>query len=156
MNLPLFENDNFVVVAPDRPFIDRHEGGHLVIKSKIHVRDRTKLTKEQALEYTLLSMLIGEALVEGMKKQGVDIGLVNYQDMGNWSVFKPEGPILHMHIFGRATSATIQKYGDAVQLPHRETGFYDTFNPLNTDDISSITAEISRLVSTEKYSMFAA
>lgn len=154
MKPPLFEIDNFVVIAPDRPFIDRLEGGHLVIKSKILVRDRTKLTKEQALEYTLLSMLIGEALVEGMKKQGVDIGLVNYQDMGNWSVFKPEGPILHMHIFGRATTATIQKYGDAVQLPHRESGFYEDFKSLSEDDLTAIYNAMQNLINDDKYSSF--
>jgi diadenosine tetraphosphate (Ap4A) HIT family hydrolase len=151
---PIYENSNFAVVVPEKPFIDRLEGGHVVIKSKIPVRDRTKLTKEQALEYTLLSMFVGEALTMGMQKQGVDIGLVNYQDMGNWSVFKPEGPILHMHIFGRATTATVQKYGDAVKLPHRETGFYDTFKPLSSNDIEAISGAMLALTKTQKYDIF--
>lgn len=86
-----------------------------------------------------------------MRRRGIDIGIVNYQDMGNWGGFKPEGPRLHLQIYGRATTATMQKYGDAVQLPHRETGFYDTFKPLNDDDVKEIRKDIEALLKTEKY-----
>jgi hypothetical protein len=72
--------------------------------------------------------------------------------MGNWSVFKPEGPTLHMQIYGRAKTATIQKYGDAVSLPHRETGFYDNFQPLDEEDIAEIKTDIESLLLTAKYS----
>ena len=119
--------------------------------SKLKVRDRTKLTTQQALEYTLLSMLVGEALEQGMLKRGIEIGIVNYQEMGNWSVFKPEGVTMHMHIFGRAKTATTQKYGEAVKLPFRDTGFYEGFKPLDTEDIDSIKDEISKLSESEKY-----
>lgn len=71
--------------------------------------------------------------------------------MGNWSVFKPEGPSVHMQIYGRATTARIQKYGDAVQLPHRETGFYDSFKPLDEEDIKEIKADIEKLLQSDKY-----
>jgi hypothetical protein len=97
-------------------------------------------------------MVVGEALVSGMARRGIDIGVVNYQDMGNWSVFKPEGPTLHMQIYGRAKTATVQKYGDAVLLPHRETGFYDNFQPLDEEDVAEIKADIEALLSTGKYS----
>lgn len=149
-----FETDNFIVKSADRPFISREEGGHLYIFPKVPVRDRTKLTPVLAIEYMKLSMIVGEALVSAMKRRGVDIGIVNYQDMGNWGVFKPEGPTLHMQIYGRATTATIQKYGDAVQLPHRETGFYDNFKPLDEEDIAEIKKDIETLLQTEKYKNF--
>jgi hypothetical protein len=86
-----------------------------------------------------------------MARRGVDIVIVNYQYMGNWGVFKPEGPTLHMQIYARATTATIQKYGDAVQLPHRETGFYDNFKPLNEEDIYEIKTDIKKLMISDKY-----
>ncbi|MGB3072808.1 MAG: hypothetical protein WBB68_00940 [Candidatus Moraniibacteriota bacterium] len=98
-----------------------------------------------------LSMVVGEALVSAMSRRGVDIGIVNYQDMGNWGVFKPEGPTLHMQIYGRAKTAVHQKYGDAVQLPHRETGFYDDFNPLDSEDMKEIAADIEKLLRSDKY-----
>ena len=97
-------------------------------------------------------MVVGEALKSAMTRRGVDIGIINYLDMGNWGVYKPEGPTLHMQVYGRATTATIQKYGDAVQLPHRDTGFYDNFKPLNPDDIIEIKADILKLLDSPKYS----
>jgi diadenosine tetraphosphate (Ap4A) HIT family hydrolase len=149
--LPIYETQNFYIQAAKRPFIDRTEGGHLYLFPKVSVRDRTQLSPQLAIEYTKLSMVIGEALVSAMARRGVNIGIVNYQDMGNWSVFKPEGPTLHLQIYGRATTATIQKYGDAVQLPHRETGFYDSFKPLDNDDIEQIKIDIEKLLRSDKY-----
>lgn len=152
MQIPVYETQHFFIQAARRPFIDRTEGGHMYIFPKVPVRDRTQLSPKLAIEYMKLSMVVGEALKSAMARRGVDVGLVNYQDMGNWGVFKPEGPTLHMQIYGRATTATIQKYGNAVQLPHRETGFYDTFEPLNDEDIREIKADIEKLLHSEKYS----
>lgn len=150
--IPIYETRNFYIQAAKRPFIDRTEGGHLYIFPKVEIRDRTKLSAPLAIEYMKLSMVVGEALVSAMTRRGITIGIVNYQDMGNWGVFKPEGPTLHMQIYGRAKTATIQKYGDAVSLPHRETGFYDNFKPLNEEDIAEIKVDIETLLLTEKYS----
>ena len=150
--IPIYETPNFHIQAAERPFIDRSEGGHLYLFPKIDVRDRTKLSPQLAVEYMKLSMVVGEALQSAMARRGVDIGIVNYQDMGNWGVFRPEGPTLHMQIYGRAKTATIQKYGDAVQLPHRETGFYDNFTPLDSDDITEIRNDIEKLLESPKYS----
>ena len=150
-NTLIYESANFKILAAKRPFVDREEGGHILIFPKIPVRDRTKLTPALAIEYTKLTMIVGEALVSAMARRGIDIGIVNYQDMGNWSVFKPEGPTLHMQIFGRAKSATVQKYGDAVNLPHRESGFYDSFKPLDDQDILGIKNDIEALMKTQKY-----
>lgn len=150
----IFETDNFIIDTQDWPFVDREEGRHIRIMSKIKVSDRTKLTSEQAIEYMKLSMVAGEALTTVLKKQGIDIGIINYQEMGNWSVFKPEGPTMHMHIFGRAKTATKQKYGEAVQLPRRDTGFYDGYEALNEEDREEIKKEIERLLATDKYKNF--
>jgi len=152
MQIPIHETENFYIQAANRPFIDRAEGGHLYVFPKVSVRDRTQLSPKLAIEYMKLTMVAGEALVSGMARRGVDIGIVNYQDMGNWSVFKPEGPSLHMHIYGRAKTATIQKYGDAVQLPHKDTGFYNDFQPFDADDIREIKNDIEELFKSDKYS----
>lgn len=151
MQIPIYETENFYIQAAQRPLVDRDEGGHIYIIPKQSFRDRTQLSPKLAIEYTKLSMVVGEALKSAMARRGVDIGLVNYHDMGNWGVFKPDGPELHMQIYGRATTATIQKYGDAVQLPQRETGFYDNFKPLTTDDIKEIKLDIEKLLRSEKY-----
>ena len=109
MNIPIYETENFEIQAASRPFIDRTEGGHIYIYPKVPVRDRTRLTPALAIEYTKLTMIVGEALIPAMARRGITVGIVNYQDMGNWGVFKPEGPTLHMQIYGRATTATTQK-----------------------------------------------
>jgi diadenosine tetraphosphate (Ap4A) HIT family hydrolase len=150
----IYETDNFILETCERPFVDRSEGGHIRIWSKIKVRDRTQLSPQQAIEYMKLSMLAGEAMTTILTKQGIDIGIINYQEMGNWSVFKPEGVTMHLHIFGRAKNATKQKYGEAVLLPKRETEFYDGFEPLNDNDIAEIRKEIERLLTTDKYKNF--
>jgi diadenosine tetraphosphate (Ap4A) HIT family hydrolase len=108
MQIPIFETENFYIQAAERPFVDRFEGGHIYVFPKIPVRDRAQLSPKLAIEYTKLTMIVGEALKSAMGRRGVDIGIINYQDMGNWGVFKPEGPTLHMQI-----------YGDAVQPPPR-------------------------------------
>lgn len=150
----IYASANFVLDTQDRPFVDRGEGGHIRLWSKIKVSDRTKLTPEQAIEYMKLSMVAGEALTTVLGRQGIEIGIINYQEMGNWSVFKPEGVTMHTHIFGRAKTATKQKYGEAVLLPRRETGFYEGFLPLSESDIKEMRIEIDRLLATDKYKSF--
>jgi diadenosine tetraphosphate (Ap4A) HIT family hydrolase len=152
----ILETDNFIVKSAEKPhvYVSREEGGHIQVKSKVLLRDRTKLTAAQAIEYMKLTMITGEAMVSAMARRGIDIGIINYQEMGNWSVFKPEGPTVHTHLFGRATTATIQKYGEAVQLPNLDSGFYENFKPLDEEDLAEIKKDIELLLQTEKYKSF--
>lgn len=151
MNEIIFETENFRVEVPERPFVDREDGGHLRIMSKFNVKDRTELNYAQTVEYALLSEVVGKALELAMTANGIEIGNINWQEMGNWSVFKPEGITLHMHVFGRAKGAKVQKYGEAVQLPFRDTGFYDNFKKLDQNEVNSVKQRITELVKTEKY-----
>ncbi|HVQ43545.1 MAG TPA: hypothetical protein VMT30_01090 [Candidatus Saccharimonadia bacterium] len=149
----IYETPNFIIKSAEfsHVYVDRREGGHIQIRPKVPVSDRTKLSPELAVEYVKLSMVAGEAMKLALGRRGIDVGLINYQDMGNWMVFKPEGPTLHMQLFGRARDAVKQKYGDAVSLPHLETGFYDGFEPLDEGDVRELRAEIERLMQTDKY-----
>jgi len=149
-----YETANFIIRSVDHPLVDRREGGHIKILPKVWVSDRTRLSPKLAIEYMKLSMVAGEALKTVLTKRGVEIGIINYQDMGNWSVLAPEGPHLEMHIFGRAKTATKQKYGDAVFLPHKESGFYDGFQSVDEEDMRQLKGEIERLLKTPKYSSF--
>jgi diadenosine tetraphosphate (Ap4A) HIT family hydrolase len=151
MNEVMFSTTTFDVEVPEKPFIDREDGGHLRLMCKIKVKDRTELDMNQTIEYALLSEVAGKALELAMTERGIEIGNVNWQEMGNWSVFKPEGIRLHMHIFGRAKNAKVQKYGEAVKLPFRETGFYDDFNKLNEGDVTAIKKKIAEILKKEKY-----
>jgi len=147
----IYQTENFIVEAAEKPHITRTDGGHIRIFPKEKLVDRTQLTPQKAIELMRLTMVVGEAMSTALNRGGVDIGRINYQDNGNWTVFSPEGPYLHIHLYGRAKSAKIQKYGDACYFPQRSTGFYDTFEPLNEEDILEIRKEIEKIFKEEKY-----
>ncbi len=149
----IYESENFFVEAVERPHVDRDEGGHIKIHPKVRVADRQQLTSKQAIELMRLTIVVGEAMTKIMNEHGVDIGRINYQDMGNWTVFRPEGPYLHVHLYGRAKSAKIQKYGQICYLPHRDEKpeFYENFKPLTEEDVTGIRKEIERLLKEDKF-----
>ena len=147
----IYETENFIVEAVDQPHVTREDGGHIKIYPKVRKVDRTELSPREAIEVMRLTMVVGEAMTEVMNNRGVDIGRINYQDNGNWSVFKPEGPYFHIHLYGRAKSAKIQIYGDATHFPQRETGFYEGNEPFNDGDITEMKNKIEELFKQEKY-----
>ena len=149
----IFETGNFTVEAVEEPHVDRDDGGHIKITPKVHVIDRQHLSPPLAIELMKLTTVVGEAMTNALKRTGVDIGRINYQDNGNWSVFKPEGPYLHYHLYGRAKNAKYQTYGEACFFPLRTTNpeYYERFKPLNDEDINEIRKEIESLLLTDKY-----
>ena len=149
----IYETENFTVESVDKPHITRTDGGHIRIVPKVRVLDRTKLSPEKAKEMMRLTMIAGEAMAKEMNNRGVDVGRINYQDNGNWSVFTPEGPYLHIHLYGRAKSAKFQKWGNACYFPHRNTGFYANFEPLNEGDIAEIRKQIEEISKRDKYNL---
>lgn len=130
----IYETSHFILESHDQPEVDRLDGGHIKISPKVPVVDRTQLTPQQAIELMRLTIIAGRALVAGMKRQGVDIGRINYQDNGNWK------PQLHIHLYGRARAATQQPFGDPIVPGHKES-----YSALNQQDIDAIRAEIEQL-----------
>ena len=120
----IYETKNFIVESHEQPEVDRLEGGHIKISPKVEVEDRTKLTAKQAIELMRLTTVTGEALVKMMSSIGVEIGRINYQDNGNWK------PSLHVHLYGRARTAIMQKFGDPIKPGHKEE-----YKPLNNSDV---------------------
>lgn len=151
--MKVYEKDGFIVEAVEKPHVPREDGGHIKISPKERLIDRIDMTPEQAKNLMRLTMVVGEAMKIGMNNRGVDIGRINYQDNGNWSVFKPEGPYLHIHLYGRAKSAKVHKYGDACFFPHREEQpeYYERFEPLNEGDILEIKKQIEKIFKEDKY-----
>lgn len=150
----IYESENFFVEAVEKPHVDRDDGGHIKIYPKTRLLDRQQLSPKQAIESMRLTIVVGQAMTKIMNEHGVDIGRINYQDNGNWTVFKPEGSYLHIHLYGRAKSAKTHKYGQACFFPHKDEQpeFYENFKPLNEEDIQDIKTEIKRLLKEEKFS----
>lgn len=83
MRTILYESQYYSVIVPNKPLIDRLDGGHVMIYPKTPVKDRTLLSPAQAIELMKLSMIVGEAMETGLNKRGIDVVRINYQDMGN-------------------------------------------------------------------------
>lgn len=149
----IYESKNFVVEAVDKPHIDRADGGHITITPKKRVVNRQQLTAKLAIELMRLTMVVGAAITAVLNNRGVDIGLINYQDNGNWGVLKHGGSHLHIHLYGRAKSAKIQKYGEALYFPNQEKHpeYYTNLKPLKGGDVRQIRIEIERSLKTPEY-----
>ena len=138
-------------MTPERPHVARGDGGHLIINPKLPVEDRTRLSREQAIELVKLTMVAGEAMKTVLTRRGVEIGRINYQDNGNW---RHE---LHVHLYGRARDAKLQPYGHFLQLPPTREAFTKAMGdlePLSAEDCSALRVDIERLLATEKYRDF--
>ncbi len=149
----IYESNNFLVQSAEQPLVDRADGGHITIDPTFTISVRQQLSPAQAVELMRLTMVVGEAMTNVMNRHGIDIGRINYQDNGNWSVFKPGGPQLHYHLYGRAKSAVQQKYGQTLFMPHKDEdpAFYDNLMPLTIEDVEAIREEIMKLLQEERY-----
>jgi diadenosine tetraphosphate (Ap4A) HIT family hydrolase len=149
----IYESKSFIVLSAETPLVDRNDGGHIIIEPKEKVSKRQDLSASQAIELMRLTIIAGAAMEKVMNQNGVDIGRINYQDNGNWSVFKSQGPHLHYHLYGRAKSAKIQKYGQTLSMPHIEDhpGYYKDLKPLFKEDVYGIRNEIEQQLKEEKY-----
>ncbi len=149
----IYASTHFNVVSAEPPHVDRNDGGHIVISPKVRVSSKAHLAPHQLIELIRLDTLVGQAMITVMNRHGVDVGRINSQDNGNWGVDIPEGPSLHIHIYGRAKSAKIQQWGHALYLPHKRDhpAFYHQLKPLSSEDVADIQQEIQRLLTEEKY-----
>ena len=150
----IFETETFAVCVPDVPHIPREDGGHIWIRpKKSGIHSRLDLTPKEAIEVMRLTLLIGEAMINGMKNRDINIERINYQENGNWAYLRGEKPVFHIHLYARAKNSKTQPFGEALKFPNEDTGFYDNFQPLSADDIKEIKAQIAELQNTEKYSL---
>lgn len=137
----IYETEHFTLESHERPEIDRLEGGHVKISSKLDVESRTELNSRQAIELMRLTIISGNAMVTSMKKIGVEIGRINYQENGNWN------PHLHVHLYCRAKDAKMQKYGDPIISGHKPE-----YKALNESDIKRIRTEVTELFKLSEFS----
>ncbi len=153
-NKTIYQTDTFIVCVPQKPHISREDGGHIMIKSKEkYFASRLELNPKEAIEVMRLTMLISEAMINGMKNRGIDIERINYQDNGNWAFLMNSNPMFHIHLYGRTKESKVQKWGEALKFPNPDGHFYDSFKPFNDEDIKEIQKQIELLENTEKYKL---
>lgn len=145
------ETKNFTVEAKDQPHVCRTDGGHIVIRPKNPVCHRWEFDIQRASEVMLLSMIVGQAMLNGLNKRGIPVERINFQDNGNWAIGKGRRPKFHLHLYGRSRGSAHQKSGDALAFPERKTRFYEKLEPLQDGDVEEIMKQIRRILRTKKY-----
>lgn len=148
----IYSTHSFTVERSPHPFVSREEGGHLRIFPKREgITCINDLTPPEAVELIWLEAIVRQAVLTGMKKQGVLMIWVNIEDLGNWAFKRNETPQLHIHVFGRASTAVKQLWPEAPSLPDRSSGFYDSFEHITTADMIAIKTEIEVLLKQTPY-----
>jgi diadenosine tetraphosphate (Ap4A) HIT family hydrolase len=143
----VFEDAVFIVKAPPLPLNSRQDEGHLVFDKKQQVHDRSNLTWQEAIDFMRISMAVGRAMYDVL-----GIELMNYEDLGNWSVDAPGGPMMHLHLFGRAHSEIHQIWGNRMFLyPKGHPIYQGHLDPLNEDEINRLRERIAELLEGEKH-----
>ena len=151
---PIVETENFCIFIPNKPHIDKNDGGHICIAIKgqdiFLVQD---LTDEQLFELSVLTKIVGEAMITVLNSQGIDVKLINYQINGNWTYNSVNRANLHMHLYGRALSSKKQVFGQSLYFPDRNENaeFYSSNKPLSNDDATALNKYIVNAIS-NKYS----
>ena len=66
----IYTSKNFKVCVPNNPHVSREDGGHIRIKPLYNeYESRLELPINEAIEVMRLTMLVSEAMINGMKKE---------------------------------------------------------------------------------------
>lgn len=132
----IIKSKNFTICTIKKPHIDRSEGGHIVIACDnpmyINMED---MPQEVLHEFIDIASICGRYMKDMFDEEKIDVGIINYQVNGNWSVLRETRDPIHMHLYGRTKHSKKQPYGKALFLPDSETGFYDNNKSLNNSEI---------------------
>src|SRR5918999_4757437 len=158
----LYKGPEGTVVVPGGLFLDRGDGGHLVVKPPRDVWERSELTAAELVRWAFLVAAAGRAMIEALPQ--LKGGCVNYFDAGNWALndaAPPRGPKtapehrrLHMHIFGRSRGAQHPswRWGEAPRLPlyQDRQAFSAGFRPLDAKECAAVARRLKSLLA-ERY-----
>ena len=138
------------MVLPKTVFLDRADGGHLIVNPPHDVWEASELSPLDLAHWCFLYGAIGRAMIDVLPQ--LDGGCVNYFEAGNWALnpaAPPKGPKrarehrrVHMHVFGRSPRATHPswRWGEAPRLPDykdRKKWAAD-FTPLTAKECAAI------------------
>lgn len=158
----ILETSKFIVKGHDKPHHDRDNGGHAVVSPKESYGDRTEMPMDLYVLMMQLVMVVGEAITTVMRKKGVDVVRINYQDNGNWAYhpsMKKE-PHIHVHLYVRSNGEKhptgdlrFKPFPEAMVAPFigDNPEYYESFKPYTEEDCADFRAEIERLLASEKY-----
>ena len=146
------------VVLPKMVFLDRADGGHLIINPPKDVWEASELSPLDVAHWCFLYGAIGRAMIDVLPQ--LDGGCVNYFEAGNWALnaaAPPRGPKraqdrrrVHMHVFGRSPQARHPswRWGEAPRLPDYKDRqrWAAGFEPLTAKECSAIVRRAKELL----------
>ena len=115
------------VVLPKMVFLDRADGGHLIVNPPRDVWEQSELSAVELAHWCFLVGAVGRAMIDVLPQ--LDGGCVNYFEAGNWALNETSPPRgrkiakdhrrVHMHVFGRSPRAKHPswRWGEAPRLP---------------------------------------
>ena len=129
MGRKLFMCDGGVIAMPDPTlvFVDRHDGGHLVVIPPREVWERSELTAAELTHWSSLVAATGKAMLDVLPQ--LEGGCINYWEAGNWALNQQAEPYgfktakehrkVHLHLLGRSPTATNRslRWGEAPTFP---------------------------------------
>lgn len=143
----VYEDKYFAVSVPESPLNCRDDGGHLVMRKREKVTDRSDMTYEEAVDFMRISMAVGKAMYEVL-----GIERMNYEDLGNWGLDDPGGAKMHLHFFGRSKVQIHQIRGQHMFLYPKDHPIYNGhLKPFTDDDIEKLRAKVKNVLMGEKY-----
>ena len=146
----IYKGAGGTVLLPSSVFLDRADGGHLIVNPPRTVWEQSELTSIELMHWCFLVGAIGRAMIDALPQ--LEGGCVNYFEAGNWALndaAPPKGPKrasehrrVHMHVFGRSPRAkhASWRWGEAPKLPdYRERKAWAAgFRPLEEKECRAI------------------
>jgi len=154
----LYKGPGGSVVLPSMVFLDRQDGGHLIVNPPRQVWEQSELTNIEFVHWCILVGAIGRAMIDVLPQLAG--GCVNYFEAGNWALndaappkgakTAPEHRRVHMHVFGRGRQARHPswRWGEAPRLPDykdRQT-WAAQFTPLEVRECTAIVKRARTLI----------
>ena len=148
----IYQTEHFNITTPEHPEVSRDDGGQVDIQPKVNVEDRLLFSPEMEFELAFYTHVVAKAFINVMRKNGIPIERINYQDNGNWCYFTNSKPQQHLHIYGRIFNSKKQPLPQSLYFPQPNSDFYKDNKPLTDKDMKDIAKEIDRLLSTDEFS----
>ena len=138
--------------------VPREDGGHLIVNPPRPVWERSALTRDELIAWSLLVAASGQAMIETLPQ--LRNGCVNYWEAGNWSLNDEAPPVgpktptlhrrVHLHLLGRSPEAKDPswKWGEAPNFPlYRDREAWSArFERLRDDECRAIVESIELIL----------
>ena len=89
----LYKGLGGTVVLPKSVFLDRADGGHLIVRPPTDVWERSELAPAEFIQWCFLVAATARAMIDVLPQ--LEGGCVNYFEAGNWALNEavpPKGP----------------------------------------------------------------